>query len=458
MITFNLARIIAGIAVAAIGLAGAASAIHAETITIGIGHQSMCTDTYAGGIIVKELKLLEKHLPHSGKYAAVTYNLKWDDYASGGPITNQMLAGKLDIGVMGDYPVIVNGAKFQATKSLNTIFVSSTGYNLRGAGNAIVVPASSNIYSLAQLKGHSISTPYGSAAWGMLVKALDDTNLSLTDVDLKNQAPSVGAANIAARKIDAHADFCPWSEIMEHRGTGRKIYDGSQTGVPYLHGVVVRKDFVQKYPEIVVAFIKAIYDAGEWLKKDPAQAAAQMEQWTGVEKEVLYLFYSRGGHLTVDPTLKTQWIDTLKLDHGVLARADLSPPLDFTSWVDDKYVKKAYAELGFDYAAQSKEIVDPLVANRDLPNEIWHAKDGILSYPATADFLKAAAVFLTTGVKVNATYVYDHDTGLKLFGKTAFYVRDQNGSYTTFLRKDPAETYAAKTGGKVLTFTEAIAG
>lgn len=458
MTSFSLESIATGIAVAMIGLAGTANAICAETITIGIGHQSMCTDTYAGGVIVKELKLLEKHLPHDGEYADVAYNLKWDDYASGGPITNQMLAGKLDIGVMGDYPVIVNGAKFQATKSLNTILVSSTGYNLRGAGNAIVVPASSSIYSLSQLKGHSISTPYGSAAWGMLVKALEDEHLSLNDVELKNQAPSVGAANIATGKIDAHADFCPWPEIMEHRGTGRKIYDGSQTGVPYLHGVVVRQDFIQRYPDIIVAFIKAIYDAGEWLKKNPAQAAAQLEKWTGVEKEVLYLYYSRGGHLTVDPTLKPQWIDTLKVDHGVLARADLSPPLDFDSWVDDRYVKKAYAELGVDYAAQSNEIVDPLVANRDLPNEIWHAKDGILLYKEIADFLKAAGDFRTTGVKINATYVYDHDTGLKLFGKTAFYVRAPDGSFTAFLRKDPAETYAAKTGGKVLTFAEAISG
>lgn len=438
-----------------IGIVGAANA---ETITIGIGHQSMCADTYAGGIIVKELKLLEKRLPHNGKYTDVTYDIKWDDYASGGPITNQMLAGKLDIGVMGDYPVIVNGAKFQATKSLQTLLVSSTGYNLRGAGNAIVVPASSDIYSIAQLKGRSISTPYGSAAWGMLVKALDDAHLPLTDVNLKNQAPSVGAANIAARKIDAHADFCPWSEIMEYRGTGRKIYDGSQTGVPYLHGVVVRKDFAEHYPEIVVAFIEAIYDAGEWLKKDPPRAAAQMEQWTGVEKEVLYLYYSRGGHLTIDPTLKPQWIDTLKFDHGVLKRADLSPPLNFGEWVDDRYVKKAYRELGLDYAAHSKETIDPLVANRNLPDEIWHAKDGILSYPNTAEFLAAVAHLRAAGAKINATYVYDHDTGLKLFGKTAFYVRGSDGSFTAFLRRDPADAYAAKTGGKVLTFAEATTG
>ena len=70
-----------------------AGPVYAQTIDIAIGHQSMCTDTYTGGIVVKELKLLEKRPPHDGKYAGVNYNITWSDYASGGPITNQMLAG-----------------------------------------------------------------------------------------------------------------------------------------------------------------------------------------------------------------------------------------------------------------------------------------------------------------------------------------------------------------------------
>ena len=67
-----------------------------ETIRIGIGHQSLCTDTYSGGITVKQLGLLDKHLPRSGKYAGAKYDVVWEDYTSGPPITNQMLAGKLD--------------------------------------------------------------------------------------------------------------------------------------------------------------------------------------------------------------------------------------------------------------------------------------------------------------------------------------------------------------------------
>ena len=88
-----------------------------------------------------------------------------------------MLADKLDIGIMGDYPLIVNGAKFQATNSLRSLYVAGTGYNLRGSGNGIVVPVSSNIYSIEDLKGKSISTPIGSASWGMLLKAMQDANI-----------------------------------------------------------------------------------------------------------------------------------------------------------------------------------------------------------------------------------------------------------------------------------------
>jgi sulfonate transport system substrate-binding protein len=439
-------------------LASSASALHAgETIRIAVGHQSMCTDTYTAGIVVKELKLLEKHLPKDGKYKDVTYDISWSDYSSGGPITNQMLANKLNFGVMGDYPLIVNGAKFQDTDSLRTLYVAGTGYNLKGSGNAVVVPVKSDIYEFSELKGKSVSTPVGSAAWGMLLKALQDHKIPVSKIQLKNQSPAVGAANIAAGKIDAHSDFCPWSELMEFRGTGRKIYDGSEAGVPYLHGVVVRKDFAEKYPEVVTAFIKAVYDAGKWIDADPMKATEMMEKWTGVEKEVLYLYFSKGGHLTLEPSIKTKWVDALKFNHGVLVREKAIPPLDFDKWITEKFVKAAYEELGADYAADKASLVDPAEANAGLPMEIWHAREGVSTYPDLASFLTAVAKFNSVGQKLNSTYVYDKETGLKLFGKTAFYVKSPEGKYATFLRKKDAEQYAASVKGSVIGFEEALA-
>ena len=448
-----LRKVTTGMALGAAMMVVSTVGAEAETIRIAVGHQSMCTDTYTAGIVVKELKLLEKHLPRTGKYQDVEYEISWSDYSSGGPITNQMLANKLNIGVMGDYPLIVNGAKFQATESLRTLYVAGTGYNVKGSGNAIVVPVSSDLYKIDDLKGKSVSTPVGSAAWGMLLKAAQDNKI---DFQLKNQSPAVGAANIAAAKIDAHSDFCPWSEIMEFRGTGRKIYDGSEAGVPYLHGVVVRQDLAEAHPEVVTAFIKAVYDAGMWIKEDPMRATDMMEKWTGVEKEVLYIYFSKGGHLTLDPTIKPKWVEALQFDHGVLVKEKAIPPLDFNAWITEDFVKAAYADLGVDYEAEKTAIVDPVAANAGLPFEIWHARDGILTYDSMPAFLKAVAEFRGTGAKLNATYVYDKETGLKLFGKTAFYVSTPDGGYATFLRRGEAEKFAEAKGGKLVTFEQAV--
>ena len=40
----------------------------AETLEIGIGTQNTTTNTVTGGVVLKELGLLEKHLPKTGKY------------------------------------------------------------------------------------------------------------------------------------------------------------------------------------------------------------------------------------------------------------------------------------------------------------------------------------------------------------------------------------------------------
>lgn len=438
-----------------LGLAAALgiNSVQAETIRIAIGHQSKCTDTYSAGIIVKELGLIQKFLPKDGKYKDAKFEFDWKDYDSGSPITNQMLANKLDFGVMGDYPLIVNGAKFQETDSLETLYVAGTGYNLNGSGNAVVVPVESDIYTFADLKGKSISVPVGSAAWGMTLKAMQDAGLSTEDVLIKNQSPPVGAANIAQSKIDAHADFCPWSEIMEFRGTGRKIFDGSEAGVPYLHGVVVRKDYADKYPEVVIAFMKAIITAGNWVREDPVRAATNLEKWTGVEREVQYLYFSKGGALTLDPTIKPQWVEALKFDHKVLVKEKSIPPLDFNKWIYDGYIRTAYKEMGMDYDKDLKNIYDPKPQNMKLhAAEIWHKDKGIITYASISEMLDSAKKF-KSDKSLRASYVYDDVTGLKLFGKVATYVKAKDGKYIAFMRKPDAEKFIASNGGEMFTFT-----
>lgn len=431
-----------------------AAGASAETIRVGIGHQSMVTNTIPGGIILEKLELLEKHLPTTGKYEDVDYDIVYRDYDSGPPITNQMLAGKLEFGVMGDYPLIVNGAKFQETGKQETRFIAVTGYNLRGTGNGIVVPIDSDTQSLADLAGKQLSVPVGSAAWGMTLKALSEAGLS-DKVQIVNQSPPVGAANIEAGRIDAHADFCPWSEIMEYRETGRKIYDGSEAEIPTFHGTVVRKDFADKYPEVVEGYLTATLEAQQWIQDDPMEAAVKVSEWTGVEKEVLYLYFSQGGITTFEASVKPQWVDALEYDHALLQREVGIPDLDFERWVDDSYLRNAYQTMGMDYDALVGSVVETQPQNPGFkPAEIWFSDKGIVTYDSVADMLAAAA---SAGDTVNATYVYDNLTGLKLFGKAAYLVKSGDGNVVAFLKKADSEKYIAENGGTLIDRDSAVA-
>ncbi len=437
------------VAAAVLAFPFGATAAQAETITIGIGHQSTVTNTVPGGIILEKLELLQKHLPKDGKYKDVKYEIVYQDYTSGPPITNQMIAGKLAFGVMGDYPLIVNGAKFEELGKEESRFIAVTGYNLKGTGNGIVVPVASDVYSIEQLAGKSVSTPVGSAAWGMLLKVLRDNDL-FDKVTILNQSPPVGVNNIAQNKVDAHADFCPWSEVMEFRGTGRKIFDGSEAGIPTFHGTVVTKKFMETYPEIVQAYVNATLEAQEWIAADPVLAATKVSEWTGIEKEVLYLYFSKGGISTFEASIKPQWVEALKYDHSLLAKEKQIPPLSFDKWIDPTFVKAAYGDK---YEELVSSVVSPTPDDPNLkPGEMWIDGEGIASYDSVKALVASYKEAKSAAKTVNATYVYDKSTGLKLFGHVAFIVETPDGELTTFMKKGDADKFAADTKGKLLSW------
>ncbi len=136
----------------------------AETVALGIGTQDTTTNTVTAGVVIRQLHLLEKYLPKDGKYANIKFELEWQNFTSGPPVTNAMMANKLQIGMMGDYPLIVNGFTFDSNPESKSRLIGVAAYSLSGSGNGIVVHKDSPYYDLADLKGKLVSVPFGSAA------------------------------------------------------------------------------------------------------------------------------------------------------------------------------------------------------------------------------------------------------------------------------------------------------
>ncbi|WP_414709637.1 nitrous oxide reductase accessory protein NosL [Rhodopseudomonas sp.] len=455
----------AAVTAAAVACAGSAGA--QTTVTIGIGTQDTTTNTATTGTIIRQLHLLEKYLPTDGKYATIKFELEWQNFTSGPPVTNGMMANKLQFGMMGDYPLVVNGFTFESNPESKSRLIAVSAYSLDGSGNGLVVHKDSPYYELSDLKGKLVSVPFGSAAHGMVLKAMQDRHWPADYFQLVSQSPEVGSTNLQEKKIDGHADFVPFAELLPFRGYARKIFDGVETNLPTWHGVVARTDFAEKYPEVVVAYLKAVIAANAWLRADPVQAAEKIQDWTGINKEVVYIFLGPGGNMTTDPTIKPQLIEAAATDVKVLQNLGRMKDFDPHKWVDDSYLRKAYAELKLDYDAELNSTRNYEIAGEDTfckkpigdprkAGEVWVEGEGIQPFSSAACTLGAYAERKAKGKTINVAYVFDTTRGIKLFADQAYFVAGDNNELAPFLLKKDAEAYAAKLGGKVLSFDDAL--
>ncbi|MFI5680607.1 ABC transporter substrate-binding protein [Streptomyces cellulosae] len=422
---------------------GTAEAGDGSTITVTVGYQSKTINTVTAGTLLRSLGYFEKQLDalHDGH----TYKVDWQDYATGAPITAQMTAGKIDIGSMGDFPLLINAAR---GKQLGkpTRLVSVTGYNLRGGLNTIVTSPDSKLGSLEDLRGKKVSTSIGSAADGTLVRALQRAGLDPDkDIEKLNQQPAVGASALAAGSTDALSQFVAWPGLLAFQGKAKALYDGAQLNLPTFHGVTAREDFAKKRPAVLEAFLKAQSEATDYLTAHPVTAAEKVARATSLPAEVVYLYNGAHGIATFDPAIKPQLVSALKEDVSVLKSAKLTGDVDVDAFVDDQYVRKA---LGPTYTKRLAATPAPAAS------EVWPK-----GATTTRTFKSPAELLSYVGKHrsgIRAAYVPDATTGTLWFADQAIWVTDGD-QLLPFVAPSTAQSYVAEHGGaRVITYADAL--
>ncbi|WP_418960312.1 ABC transporter substrate-binding protein [Streptomyces tritici] len=422
---------------------GAPGGAGGSTVTVTVGYQSKTINTVTAGTLLRSLGFFEKQLKALDD--GTTYRVEWQDYATGAPITAQMTAGKIDIGSMGDFPLLINAAR---GKQLGrpTHLVSVTGYNLKGGLNTVVVAPDSPLASLEDLKGKKVSTSVGSAADGTLVRALQRAGIDPnTGVEKLNQQPAVGASALAAGSADALSQFVAWPGLLAHQGKAKALYDGAQLNLPTFHGVTARADFAERRPAVLEAFLKAQAQATDHLAVHPVDAAEQVAKATGLPAEVVYLYNGAHGIATFDPAIKPQLVSALKQDVAILKAAKLTGDVDVDAFVDDRYVKKA---LGTGYARRLA--AGPPAA----ASEVWpKGAAKTLSFASPAQLLAHVS---RNRDGVRAAYVPDATTGTLWFADKAVWVADGE-RLLPFVAPATARAYVAgHPGARVITYADAL--
>lgn len=427
-------------------------------VNVVVGYQSKTINTVTAGTLLRAQGYLERRLADITTRTGTRYAVRWQDYDTGAPITAQMLAEKIDIGSMGDYPMLINGSKTQSNPLARTEMVSVTGYNPRGALNMVVVAPDSPATALADLAGAKVSASVGSAGHGTLVRALAKAGVG--GVEVLNQQPQIGASALESGQVQALSQFVAWPGLLVYQGKAKLLYDGAELNLPTLHGVVVRRSYASAHPEVPAAFLQAQLDATDFLNSKPLEAARIVAQGSGLPQEVVYLYNGPGG-TSFDATLKPSLVGALKSDVPYLKSIGDFADLDVGKFVVDEPLRAVFAARGLDYDAARNRTANPSLLSGDpaLASELWlDGSETTQTVASPTGLLQAIRDAAARGAKVRAAYVPDAELGTRWFADKAVWVRDGQ-TYLPFGTVAGARRYtAAHPGSVAVNYQQALGG
>ncbi|MDR1512488.1 MAG: ABC transporter substrate-binding protein [Propionibacteriaceae bacterium] len=205
--------------------------------TIRIGYQIIAN----GDLVVKNQGLLEAAFGPDVK-------IEWSLFDSGGNVNQAMLAGSLDIGLVGSSPV-ARGL------SSGIEYIVPWVHDVIGDAESLAVKP--GITSLADLKGKTVATPFSSTAHYSLLGALDDAGIAQSDVTIIDSEPTAILAAWQAGQIDAAWVWNPvLAELLADDGTLLvSNADMAAKGKTTYDLATVSKKFADAYPAAVQIWV-----------------------------------------------------------------------------------------------------------------------------------------------------------------------------------------------------------
>ncbi len=132
--------------------------------------------------------------------------------------------------------------------------------------------AANTIKTVADLKGKTVAVNQGSVSEWFLAQVLQKNGLSLKDVKEQNMKSGEAGAAFVAKRVDVAVTWEPWLTKAKVRTDGHVLVSSKEYPDLIMDSFAFRKDFIQKYPDTVKEFMKAYYDAFNWMQQYQTEA------------------------------------------------------------------------------------------------------------------------------------------------------------------------------------------
>lgn len=174
------------------------------------------------------------------------------EFDSGKDVNNALISGSIDFGLLGSSPATLGVAN---ESDVEIIWI----HEVLGKVESLVVKNGSNINSPEGLVGKKVVTPFASTAHYSLLNALKINGINEADIELLDMQPADIYAAWQRGDIDAAYVWEPTlANLLEDGKILLSSEDMAARGVITSNVEVVRKEFSEKYPDLVTKYIKAL--------------------------------------------------------------------------------------------------------------------------------------------------------------------------------------------------------
>ena len=236
-----------------------------------------------------------------------------------------VVENKADFATVAETPVMFNVLKGEKIFVIANIEASSMN-------NAIVARKDVGIISPGDLKGKRVGYTPGTTSDFFLDSLLTANGLTRQEIKPVALKPEEMQDAIIARKVDAISTWnYPLTQINRQLGAdGTLFYDREIYTETF--NIAARQDFVQKNPETVKSFLRALIKAEHFVTKNPDEAQSIMSATTKIDKNLIHdVWDAFNYHVVLDQTLlitledETRWAMKNKLTE----RTDMPDYLSF---------------------------------------------------------------------------------------------------------------------------------
>jgi len=260
-------------------------------------------------VVARRQATLENHFKPLG------IDVKWVEFSSGPPMMEAMNVGSIDYGAVGDSPPVF-------AQSAGAAMVYAAGQPITN-GQGILVPRTSAIRSITELRGKRLGFTKGSSAHNIVVQTLEKAGLTYADITPVYLTPPDAGPAFANGSIDAWAIWDPYFAIGEIKQNGRILVNAAEitkTNSFY----IANRDFAKNHGPVLQQIIDVTTSTAKWAETHRDEVARALSAVTNIPLDIQTVAANRSsfavGPITEDIILTQQGVADRFFKLGLIPR------------------------------------------------------------------------------------------------------------------------------------------